>query len=379
MVVKGKKKYTRRKDKKKYTRKKGNKRKVDKKQKGGMEKAIVPTNVDKDYIMSLPVEARMRFLHEQRENDPASFMNLMQTIMVNPGPVTTSPITSPITRPIEPVAPLQLEDIYPEFDDQLERKYVWDTDIFNQDFIPENLDYNNCRRLQDYCELFPRKCYLNRDYLERLVKPCQEVKKTQLLINKFMEGYQFIRDLHEPNLQGDPDRKVDVEYEIEEIITDMYDNKYPDIIPIDELGGPSRQKLEESPLRRARRERRYQGASNGWGQDPNYVLNNTLDVYIQRIDIPDDIKGLFQKIISDFKLNEEPIYGEYASITDFIGNLRMIEEPPGWSQPMAPPGQDFFPGFIEFIRGQFKDLGNYSNLEVQQFVNKILKRLTDLL
>ena len=220
---------------------------------------------------------------------------------------------------------------------------------------------------------------MNKDYLERIVKPCQEVRKTQLLINKFMEGYQFIRDLHEPNLQGDPDREVDVEYEIEEIITDMYDNKYPDIIPIDELGGPSRQKLEESPPRRARRERRYQGASNGWGQDPNYVLNNTLDVYIQRIDIPDDIKGLFQKIISDFKLNEEPIYGEYASITDFIGNLRMIEEPPGWSQPMAPPGQDFFPGFIEFIREQFKDLGNYSNLEVQQFVNKILKRLTDLL
>ena len=376
MVVKGKKKYTRRKDKKKYTRKKGNKRKVDKKQKGGMEKAIVPTNVDKDYIMSLPVEARMRFLHEQRENDPASFMNLMQTIMVNPGPVTTSPITSPITRPIEPVAPLQLEDIYPEFDDQLERKYVWDTDIFNQDFIPENLDYNNCRRLQDYCELFPRKCYLNRDYLERLVKPCQEVKKTQLLINKFMDGYQFIPDLHENNRQGDPDTRVDIEYETEEIITDMYNNKYPDIVPTDELGPVSAFHASfgqpvESPPRRARRLRRYRAAAEGLeGNIPNYVLNNTLDIYIQRIDIPDDVKRMFQKIINFFELDQEPLYGDNASITDFLGNLRLIERTPQYND---------FPGFIEYIRNQFKYLEHYSDLEVQQFVNKILERLTDLL
>ena len=196
-----------------------------------------------------------------------------------------------------------------------------------------------------------------------------------------MNGYQFIRDLHEPNFQGDPDKRVDVEYEIEEIITDMYDYKYPGIIPIDELGGPSRQRPVESPPKRARRERRYQGASNGWGHVPNYVLGNTLHVYIQRIDIPDDIKGLFLKIISDFKLDEEPIYGEYASITDFIGNLIMIEEPTGWSHPMseAQSQEDFFPRFIEFIKEQIKDLGHYSNLEVQQFVNKILQRLTDLI
>ena len=195
----GKVKYTRRKGKKKYTRRKG------KKQKGGMEKAIVPTNVDKDYLMSLPIEARMQFLHEQRENDPESFRNLMQTIMVNPGPVTTRPIM------VQEYPQPTLMDFYPEFDGQLERKYVWDTDIFNQDFTPENLDYDNCRRLQDYCELFPRKCYLNKDYLERLVKPCQEVKKTQLLINKFMNGDQFIPDLHEYNHQGDPDTRVDIE------------------------------------------------------------------------------------------------------------------------------------------------------------------------
>ena len=302
MVVKGKKKYTRRKGKKKHTHKKYKKRKGSKKQKGGMERDIVTTNVDKDYLMSLPVEARMRFLHEQRVNDPESFMNLMQTIMVNPGPVITRPV---ITRPImEPDVPLQLEDIYPEFDDQLERKYVWDTDIFNQDFTPENLDYDNCRRLQDYCELFPKKCYLNRDYLERLVKPCQEVKKTQLLINKFMNGYQFIPDLHENNRQGDPDTRVDIEYETEEIITDMYNNKYPGIIPTDELGPVSAfhgsfGQPEESPPRRARRLRRYRAAAEGLvGNIPNYVLNNTLDVYIRRIDIPDDVKRMFQKIIN---------------------------------------------------------------------------------
>ena len=374
MVVKGKKKYTRRKDKKKYTRRKDKKRKVGKKQKGGMEKAIVPTNVDKDYLMSLPVEARMQFLHEQRENDPASFRNLMQTIMVNPTPVITRPIT---TRPvIEPVAHLQLEDIYPEFDDQLERKYVWDTDIFNQDFTPENLDYENCRRLQDYCELFPRKCYLNRDYLERLVKPCQEVKKTQLLINKFMNGYQFIPDLHENNRQGDPDTRVDIEYQTEEIITDMYNNKYPGIVPTDELGPVSAfhgtfGQPEESPPRRARRLRRYRAAAEGLeGNIPNYVLNNTLDIYIRRIDIPDDVKRMFQKIIYTFELDQEPLYGDNASITDFLGNLRMIERTPQYNS---------FPGFIEYIRNQFKNLQHYSDLEVQQFVNKILERLTDLL
>ena len=365
MVVKGKKKYTRRKGKKKYTRKKGNKKsKVGKKQKGEMEKAIVPTNVDKNYLMSLPIEARMQFLHEQRENDPESFRDLMQTIMVNPGPV--------ITRPIEPVIPLQIKGIYPEFDDQLERKYVWETDIFNQDFVPENLDYENCRRLQDYCELFPRKCYLNRDYLERLVKPCQEVKKTHLLINKFMNGYQFIPDLHEHNRQGNPDTMVDIEYETEEIITDMYNNRYPGIIPTDELGwdGDAQRSVESPPIR-ARRLRRYRDAAEGLeGNIPNYVLNNTLDVYIRRINIPDVIKRMFQKIISDFKLNEEPLYGDNASITDFLGNLRMIERTPQYNS---------FPGFIEYIRNQFKNLEHYSDLEVQQFVNKILERLTDLL
>ena len=367
MVVKGK---------KKHTRKKGNKKsKVGKKQKGGMERAIVPTNVDKNYLMSLPIEARMQFLHEQRENDPESFRNLMQTIMVNPGPVITRPV---ITRPIivqEHPQPT-LMDFYPEFDGQLERKYVWNTDIFNQDFTPENLDYDNCRRLQDYCELFPRKCYLNRDYLERLVKPCQEVKKTQLLINKFMNGYQFIPDLHEHNRQGDPDTRVDIEYETEEIITDMYNNRYPGIIPTDELGPVSAfhgsfGQPEESPPRRARRLRRYRAAAEGLeGNIPNYVLNNTLDVYLRRIDIPDDVKRMFQKIISYFKLNEEPIYGDNASITDFLGNLRMIERTPQYNS---------FPGFIEYIRNQFKNLQDYSDLEVQQFVNKILERLTDLL
>ena len=374
MVVKGKKKYTRRKGKKKYTRKKGNKRKVYKKQKGGIERAIVPVNVDKNYLMSLPIEARMRFLHEQRENDPESFMNLMQTIMVNPGPVITRPV---ITRPIiEPDVPLQLEDIYPEFDDQLERKYVWETDNFNQDFTPENLDYENCRRLQDYCELFPRKCYLNRDYLERLVKPCQEVKKTQLLINKFMNGYQFIPDLHEHTHQGDQDTRVDIEYETEEIITDMYNNRYPGIVPTDELGPVSAfhasfGQPEESPPRRARRLRRYRAAAEGLkGNIPNYVLNNTLNVYLQRIDIPDDIKRIFQKIIYTFELDQESLYGENASITDFLGNLRMIERTSQYNS---------FPGFIEYIRNQFKYVGHYSDLEVQQFVNKILQRLTDLI
>ena len=271
--------------------------------------------------------------------------------------------------------PTNLMDIYPEFEGQLERKYVWDTDIMNEDFTPEKLNYENCRRLQDYCELFPRKCYLNKDFLERLVKPCQGVKKTQLLINKFMKGYQFIVELH--------DDGGDMEIEVEEKVTDMYNNKYPGIVPTDQLSTVVKGQSLESPTKNERRMQKWQSASSGMeGDNPNYVLENTLDLYIERIDIPDDIKVLFKNIIQTAQLDEEPLYGDRASITDFIVNLRLIEKE---AQLRMSAGQESefeynnFPEFIEFVKDQFKKLEHYSDLEVQQFVNTILERLTDLI
>ena len=280
--------------------------------------------------------------------------------------------------------PTNLMDIYPEFEGQLERKYVWDTDIMNEDFTPEKLNYENCRRLQDYCELFPRKCYLNKDFLERLVKPCQGVKKTQLLINKFMKGYQFILELH--------DDEGDMEIEVEEKVTDMYNNKYPGIVPTDQLSTVVKGQSLESPRKNERRMQKWQSASSGMeGDNPNYVLENTLDLYIERIDIPDDIKVLFKNIIQTAQLDEEPLYGDRASITDFIVNLRLIEKEAqlrmsAW-QTLADlrdlPRPEFeynnFPEFIEFVKDQFKKLEHYSDLEVQQFVDTILERLTDLI
>ena len=116
-----------------------------------------------------------------------------------------------------------------------------------------------------------------------------------------MNGYQFIPDLHEHNRQGNPDTMVDIEYETEEIITDMYNNRYPGIIPTDELGwdGDAQRSVESPPIR-ARRLRRYRDAVEGLeGNIPNYVLNNTLDVYIPSDTIPTSFLDLFRSFPLD--------------------------------------------------------------------------------
>ena len=132
------------------------KKKKQKKQKGGMERSIVPsrtTNEYMEYLRSFTNDRdRVNFLGDLRENEPEIFRSIINSrIPTNPNP-----------------NPNPLLSLYPEFDNQLERTYVWEApDMFDEDYIPNNLTYENCRRLQDYCELYPKKCYLNRNYLYR--------------------------------------------------------------------------------------------------------------------------------------------------------------------------------------------------------------------
>jgi len=72
------------------------------------------------------------------------------------------------------------QDLHPEFDDQLIDEYVFD----NKGRI---LTHESCKKLRDYCELNPRKCYLEIEFLERYVKICQLIAKTSLYIDAFYE------------------------------------------------------------------------------------------------------------------------------------------------------------------------------------------------
>jgi len=72
------------------------------------------------------------------------------------------------------------QDLHSEFDDQLIDEYVFD----NKGRI---LTHESCRKLRDYCELNPRKCYLEIEFLERYIKICLLIAKTSLYIDAFYE------------------------------------------------------------------------------------------------------------------------------------------------------------------------------------------------
>ena len=71
-------------------------------------------------------------------------------------------------------------ELYPEFDAKLLNEYVFD----NKGNI---LDHQACKRLREYCELYPRTCYLNKEFLENFVKQCIMISKTKLYIDAFYE------------------------------------------------------------------------------------------------------------------------------------------------------------------------------------------------
>lgn len=49
------------------------------------------------------------------------------------------------------------------------------------------LTHENCKRMRDYCELNPRKCYLEKEFLEKYVRTCQMIAKTGLYIDAFYD------------------------------------------------------------------------------------------------------------------------------------------------------------------------------------------------
>ena len=58
-------------------------------------------------------------------------------------------------------------------------------------FLVGSNDYptiEDCIRLKEYCELFPKTCYLNKEFLEEKIHVCREVVKTNNAIKRFFSN-----------------------------------------------------------------------------------------------------------------------------------------------------------------------------------------------
>jgi hypothetical protein len=64
------------------------------------------------------------------------------------------------------------------FNDQLLDEYVFDNK-------GRMLTHETCIKLRNYCELFPRKCYLEKEFLEKYIRICKLIAKTSLYIDAF--------------------------------------------------------------------------------------------------------------------------------------------------------------------------------------------------
>ena len=49
------------------------------------------------------------------------------------------------------------------------------------------LTHENCKKMRDYCELNPQRCYLEKEFLERYVRICQMIAKTGLYVDAFYD------------------------------------------------------------------------------------------------------------------------------------------------------------------------------------------------
>jgi len=333
------------KKKKKKTKKKRKKRRpiklFKKTMRGGMEKSIVPVDEDVEYIRSLPPNQRRQFLMDKSRDDPESFGNIMRSMVhtdIGPGPgtrATLAPLDRSFDRPIDESMDTRfpIMDTFPEFDDQLERKYVWETDIFDEDFQPNNLNYDNCRRLQDYCELYPKRCYLNKEYLESIVRPCQGIKKLHVARNRSKRLIQKFINVFTPS-----SRLQDKERwwpDLKKRMHIMYNNKY--IIKT----------------------------------EADYNLHTGTDIYLQQFDLPNDVYEILQGVVSSRRLNQDDLYGEQNTVVDFLIKLRG----PGLLQ-----GEHSrFGDIINSIRARLINNTDYSELQIENFIIIILENLTDII
>ena len=69
-------------------------------------------------------------------------------------------------------------DLGQDIDEKILDEYVFD----NNDRI---LTHESCKKMRDYCELNPRRCYLEKEFLKRYVKICQMIAKTSLYADAF--------------------------------------------------------------------------------------------------------------------------------------------------------------------------------------------------
>ena len=64
------------------------------------------------------------------------------------------------------------------FNEQLLDEYVFDNK-------GRMLTHETCIKLRNYCELFPRKCFLEKEFLEKYTRICKLIAKTSLYIDAF--------------------------------------------------------------------------------------------------------------------------------------------------------------------------------------------------
>ena len=68
-----------------------------------------------------------------------------------------------------------------EFDDYFLDFYVFD----NKGRV---LTHEACTKMKDYCAVFPRRCYLESDFLEKYIKTCIIISKTALFMDNLYNG-----------------------------------------------------------------------------------------------------------------------------------------------------------------------------------------------
>ena len=105
-------------------------------------------------------------------------------------------------------------------------------DVFYK-FIVGTSDYprlEDCKRLKEYCQLFPRTCYLNEKFLKEKVHVCREIVRTNNDLNIFFSSQYDIWTQEEREIKSGirnsmsftPHRHNDWEEIIEEVIESIH-------------------------------------------------------------------------------------------------------------------------------------------------------------
>jgi len=107
-------------------------------------------------------------------------------------PEGQEPEPEPEPEPINEEEP-QIEDILPQYSTMIGYNPDMD-DYFLDNYVFDNegriMTHETCNRLREYCELNPRRCYLEREFLEKYVRICIMIAKTALYVDRFYQRTQ---------------------------------------------------------------------------------------------------------------------------------------------------------------------------------------------